>query len=744
MADKRHLSLEDYLTLVTKSSGGPRLALATLARRATARRGALEGLDHDSTRLASATAATESVEMGRDLSMPERSSLEAIIDEDIRPAIDIVDGTFVATHPLWSQLSSDAVLRTRIESVLPSVGRVELPGHPRLPYGGTGFVVGDGIIMTNRHVAEVFAAGLGDRRIAFLPNARAGIDFRREFERPTGPTLTVSDVLMIHPYWDMALLKVSGLTQTPLTLSLQDARDLTGRQIFVVGYPAFDIRNPARVQNDLFDRHFGTKRLQPGELQGGVETASFAKLVQAAGHDCSTLGGNSGSAVFDLQTGEVLGLHFGGAYHQVNYAVPASALSRDSRVVQAGVKFSGPAPGDPNTWGEWWTRADSQEQPSRTPETQGAGGTRPPASPPALSIGSPSANAGGAGETTFEIPLRITVSLGPVRGTGSMQARAVGGLPDVTEAMREPEHDTDYATRRGYDAAFLGEQGSLTVALPKPTKMNVVAPTLDGKRILHYQNFSVAMHAARRLALYTASNVTKETALRKPDAHADYSRRGLSGLGENDMEKWFIDPRMDERYQIPNVFFDKDRKAFDKGHIVRREDVAWGTSYELLRIANGDTYHVTNCSPQVAGFNRSNLGDANWGDLENAVLASAASERLCLFAGPVLTASDQVFVGVADRGMPLRIKVPSRFWKVIVSRTEVGLAAFGFVLEQDLSDVQWEFVVPDEFTASLYPLSDIEAMAGVTFPKAVRDADQYDTVRGAEMVMQGIARKGEE
>src|ERR1043165_4727694 len=122
------------------------------------------------------------------------------------------------------------------------------------------------------------------------------------------------------------------------------------------------------------------------------------------------------------------------------------------------------------------------------------------------------------------------------------------------------------------------------------------------------------MHAKRRLALVTASNVTAEAKLRRPEAGKYYTRKGLSGLGKNDMEQWFQDPRLDAEFQIPDVFFTKDRQAFDKGHIVRRDDVAWGKTYAALKRANGDSYHVTNCSPQVAGFNRSANGEENWGD----------------------------------------------------------------------------------------------------------------------------------
>ena len=72
-----------------------------------------------------------------------------------------------------------------------------------------------------------------------------------------------------------------------------------------------------------------------------------------------------------------------------------------------------------------------------------------------------------------------------------------------------------------------------------------------------------------------------------------------------------------------------------------------------------------------------------------------------------------------------------------------GLAAFGFVLEQDLSDVEFEeFLVPLDFAPQMYPLSDIADMAGIVFPKVVADADQFETVRGSEVAVHaGTKRK---
>jgi len=747
--------LKNYVEMITKKHGGIDAQIETLRKqpRPEATESPLESMAAGPSPVEMAQTGLEQMQLNRAPSPPEFFALEAIINEDLRPAVYVRDGTFTMTHPLWTRLSQDAAIKARIEQAIPSIGRLELPGS-QYPYGGTGFVVGEGLIMTNRHVAELFAAGLGDKRLSFLDGSKAGIDFLQEQDRPTGPMLSVRKVVMIHPYWDMAILSVEGLpaTRKPLSLSLRDARDLVGHDIFVVGYPAFDGRNPSDVQQNLFDGHFGVKRLQPGQLQGGMKTSSFAKMVPAATHDCSTLGGNSGSAVIDLDTGEVLALHFGGLYHEKNYCVPAFELSRDDRVIATGIKFAGAAGGGGHDWDDWWTRADATEAPVNV--SANAAPARP-GTAVHMQQGSPvsSADAGtvttGGGSVTIDVPLRITISLGQPGTAAAVVVRTESVAPQVlTESLQEPFRDTDFSSRTGYDPDFLnapGQDPSLTaVRVPPPAAADpsVLAKAKDGATLLAYENFSIAMHAKRRLALFTASNVTKEPSLRKPDPSADYSRRGLSGLGPNDQERWYTDPRLDDKFQLPDVFFTKDRKAFDKGHIVRRDDVAWGRTYPILRRANGDTYHVTNCSPQVAGFNRSNEGDENWGDLENVVLSEAANERLCVFAGPVLEDSDEVFVGKGDGGITLRAKVPKRFWKLIVARVDDGIAAYGFVLEQDLSDVSFtEMVVPAEFLPSMSPIADIENMTGVSFGDDIRNADQFDTVRGGEVSLRGRVRR---
>jgi endonuclease G len=693
---------------------------------------------------AAATAGIDEILKGHAPTPQQSSGLEAIILPRIRPVLDVIGGDFHTDHPLWQMLNDDQTIRGKLQKAIPSIGRIELPGNPDFPYGGTGFVVGDRLIMTNRHVAEIFSSGLGIRQLNFKAGFRAGINFLHELNAPPGNTLMVQRIVLIHPYWDLALLSVDGLPQeaAPLSLSLRDIPADPMVEVAAIGYPAFDYRNDVGEQNDLFRNVFGVKRLQPGTLGGRQNTESFGKEVPAFRHNCSTLGGNSGSALIDFKEGEVIALHFGGRSHDINYGVPACELARDGRVVDAGVNFAGRALGGVPPWDNWWRGADETVADSRTGELDAGANDGTNVTPLAKTARDPRMTMTPEGGVQFVVPLVVTVNLGAAKEM--VTAAGVEAASGDTEAMAAPWHDGSYAGRNGYDETFLNAPAS--IPLPDPEDPGVVARAKDGSTVLKYENFSIVMHAKRRLALFTASNVTAETALKKPESGHDYTRKGLSGLGKNDQELWFVDPRLDDSYQLSDFFYTRDDGAFDKGHIVRREDVAWGETYNLVRRANGDTYHVTNCSPQVAGFNRSNLGQDNWGNLENHVLKSAATERYCQFAGPVLDPKDETFVGKIGKGALVRIKIPSRFWKVIVARTTTSVASYGFLLEQDLSDVPLvEFAVPNNFRRLMVPLRDLQKLAGIKFPDLVVSTDQFETNEGVELAFRaGLTRHANE
>ncbi len=140
----------------------------------------------------------------------------------------------------------------------------------------------------------------------------------------------------MHGRFDLALLRIDRRAGArdflePLTIAAEPSEPLAGRSVYVVGYPAFDRRNGGEAQRLIFADRYDVKRLQPGEiLRRSVEPGRFD-------HDCSTLGGNSGSCVVDIETHHVVGLHFQGEYLRHNQAVALWELAADPLLTGAGV-----------------------------------------------------------------------------------------------------------------------------------------------------------------------------------------------------------------------------------------------------------------------------------------------------------------------------------------------------------------------------------------------------------------------
>jgi endonuclease G, mitochondrial len=651
----------------------------------------------------------EKVERQADLSPDEVFGLEAIILPDLRPVVFINNNVYDAVPmKIWAHLNRDDV-RRRLQPLLPSIGRVEVPLQPSVPYGGTAFVVGENLLMTNRHVAKIFAEGRGTQ--IFYHDGGAAIDFKRERKTlGAAKAIQVNRVKMIHPYWDMALLEVEQLpaTATPLKLSVKSPEELIDRDVVVVGYPARDYRNDLDVQDRIFAKIYGVKRLQPGKLRPREQVQSFETIVDAMTHDSSTLGGNSGSVLIDVAAGEVVGLHFAGEYLKANYAVPTFELARDARVVDAGLNFQGKLPPPTGDFDGAWRNAGEEkatrpvierdeDKPISSPKAP------PSPKPPAPLVTSAKPGIASGGVTTLTVPLSVTISLG---GAGTA---AVIAPPTVTEDLVEkvPVIYPDLKSRAGYEKNFLG----FMVPLPKLTDAGkAITARLDGgSRILKYHHFSIVMHKERRLALFTAANVDWRDASRKVQGKKP-SRDKLNGFTGNEKEDWVIDPRIPLDCQLPDYFYVKDRGSFDRGHLVRRDDAAWGKSFADMQKGNGDTFHMTNCSPQIAAFNQSKFGNFNWGELENMVQQQTQTEKVCVFAGPVLDPSDRFFHGLVKSGTTISIQIPQRFWKIIVAKNGDKPAAFGFILDQDLAtiDLHAEMAIPNAWKNFLRPISEIE------------------------------------
>ena len=261
------------------------------------------------------------------------SGLEAIIERFTRPVYLVQDSTFVVPPDTFpnSEVIAEQLKgpRTTLEATIPSAGRIDLRNH-RLEWVGTGWLVGPDIVVTNRHVAQEFARQ-SDEGFAFRQNPNgtnvvATVDWRREFERPDESRFRIKEVLWIEPEdsVDVAVLRIRDVGDdgepAPKPIELMTRAEIEsiqpGAWVAVIGYPAFDSRNNVADQERIFDGVFNVKRLAPGQV------TRFAQQ-DVLHHDATTLGGNSGSVVFGLESGKAIALHFGGIEGSRNEAVQA-------------------------------------------------------------------------------------------------------------------------------------------------------------------------------------------------------------------------------------------------------------------------------------------------------------------------------------------------------------------------------------------------------------------------------------
>jgi trypsin-like peptidase len=282
--------------------------------------------------------AMKKVEMGRDQDISDRDQhgLEAIVLLAGRPAILIQDGDFMEPPKLWAALKD---VRDQIKNVIRRVGRIEVSNNPNFEWLGTGWLAGKNVVITNRHVALEFSRPANDGTWTFRVPMGASLNLRAELNSDSALTFTIKAIVGIHEDYDLAALQVeqvSGAEQLPDPLPVVSAAPagLTGRKVYVIGYPAWDgRRNDPEPMKRIFADIYNVKRLQPGEISGDA-LAEFEIF-----HDCSTLGGNSGSPVLDLETHRVLGLHFGGRFLEKNHAVPLWTIQNDPLIKRAAINF---------------------------------------------------------------------------------------------------------------------------------------------------------------------------------------------------------------------------------------------------------------------------------------------------------------------------------------------------------------------------------------------------------------------
>lgn len=612
---------------------------------------------------------------------PPPSDEAALVQESIvmrrrRPVLAIKSDT---AELQFEDEADVALWRGRLERAMPhikraasAVGRIDLAGGP-LDWIGTGWLVSENVLVTNRHVAQEFAHRDGTG-FTFSPGTSGPVsafaDFLQEIDSSAQLRFDLLRPLHIETASgpDVAFFEIaqtSGDRRIAEHLTLAQRPRIT-ENAAVIGYPAYDSRIPEpELMERIYGRVYNKKRLAPG----AVTQVEAGRLL----HNCTTLGGNSGSLVLDLDTGEALGLHYSGSFLTSNYAVRADVVGQLLEDVRSGRTRSRRDAG-----GAPVADAGSREQ-------------------PAVVVGQGQV----IGQVT--LPITITISAGqltaisPTVSGFSYAAPVLPGDSGPDDVEGEEGRIEDYRGRSGYVPGFLGVE----VPLPKVERdaADVLTFDVEGKTEdeLRYEHYSVVMSRSRRMCFFSAVNISGRLSKK--------SKRG----------PWRWDPRLPREQQIMKECYGNPPR-FSRGHMTRREDPGWGDEQAVADRGNQDSMHVTNATPQMQAFN-----SPIWLALEDYALDHARSDKMdiSVFTGPYFRHDDPVMYGV---------RIPVTFWKIIafIHDDTRKLCATGYELNQSKSLATQEefifgqFVSPQLGMATQVPVAAIAQRSGISFDPLVK------------------------
>jgi len=244
-------------------------------------------------------------------------------------------------------------------------------------------------------------------------------------------------------------------------------------------------------------------------------------------------------------------------------------------------------------------------------------------------------------------------ALGPPTETGTFELvrRRLSKFPDDT----------------GYDPDFLP---GFTIPLPTPrSSLRIeLAPRLDrpDTYLLPFRHFTTAMHAARRLPVFAATNI-------------DGGQKPAGAMPSR--PSWSIDPRIDEAHQPDDSIFSI---LVHRGHLAARDFIYWGADETEIKQADVHSFTLTNVCPQIRKFN----AHKEWYELERQVMGGAEAEHLRVieFVGPILRATDPAYddlrSAASDAEFGTGIRIPIKFWKIVAWVEGGQLKHSAFILDQ--------------------------------------------------------------
>jgi V8-like Glu-specific endopeptidase len=288
-----------------------------------------------------------------DLTAGMAEALEAIVEVDgSRPTLELSENDRLdLTDPMlgaWRDVAK--AYHEQIARVAVAVGRIDLDGAHK----GTGFMVKQGLVLTNRHVLQELAHQASDGTWEFTgepsitfdadPKNHRARQFRLQRKVLQAGAEHIDPFALDYNKLDYAILECEPHQSLPfpepLQLESDDDKVAVGRPLYVLGYPAKP--KPGLYQSSvlqlLFKYRYGVKRFAPGEIDRELGTATDNTGETVFTHDATTLGGNSGSCVVDLGNDGrlVVGLHFAGRALTANYAHSNARLREELEAFELG------------------------------------------------------------------------------------------------------------------------------------------------------------------------------------------------------------------------------------------------------------------------------------------------------------------------------------------------------------------------------------------------------------------------
>jgi DNA/RNA endonuclease G (NUC1) len=250
-----------------------------------------------------------------------------------------------------------------------------------------------------------------------------------------------------------------------------------------------------------------------------------------------------------------------------------------------------------------------------------------------------------------------------------------------------------------YDESFLP---GFRVPLPVITDEISRGDLLNGQ-VFDYMHYSLVINERRGMPLYTACNIDGAT---------------LQNV-RRERDQWKLDSRVPRDLQKGDDVYVKN--DWDRGHIVQRSAVAWGTE-EDAKLGAESVFFFPNSVPQHSTFNQ-----GIWNRLENYILelAKVSDMRISVLAGPVFRSSDYEYRGS---------RIPQSFWKIVcfIDPQTNRPAVSAYLMDQytlsATGDIQTDNRIgPGSFDPKIFQVS-VEKIESLT-PLQFGTLKRYDTYK---------------